>query len=57
MYNSVDRNSPFDQNIPELDMAHLQDLLRQQAQRRPLYENVAILGCGYVGSALADHWQ
>ncbi len=57
MYNSVDRNSPFDQNIPELDMAHLQELLRQQAQRRPLYENVAILGCGYVGSALADYWQ
>ncbi len=38
-------------------MAHLQELLRQQAQRRPLYENVAILGCGYVGSALADYWQ
>ncbi|MGK7872469.1 MAG: SDR family oxidoreductase [Xenococcaceae cyanobacterium] len=57
MYNSVDRNNPFDQNIPELDMAHLQELLRQQAQRRPLYENVAILGCGYVGSALADYWQ
>ncbi len=57
MNNSVDRNSPFDQNIPELDMAYLQKLLRQQAQRRPLYENVAILGCGYVGSALADYWQ
>ncbi len=57
MNNSVDRNSSFDQNIPELDMAYLQKLLRQQAQRRPLFENVAILGCGYVGSALADYWQ
>ena len=57
MYNSVDRNRPFDENIPELDMAHLQELLRQQAQRHPLYENVAILGCGYVGTALAYHWQ
>ena len=57
MYNSFDRNSPFDENISELDMAHLQEILRQQAQRRPLYENVAILGCGYVGTALAYHWE
>lgn len=57
MYNSVDKNGSFDQNIPELDMAQLQKLLRQQAQRRPLYENITILGCGYVGSALADYWQ
>ena len=57
MYNSVNRNNPFDENIPGLDMASLQELLRQQAQRRPLYENIAILGCGYVGAALAYHWQ
>ncbi|MEM9271635.1 MAG: SDR family oxidoreductase [Cyanobacteria bacterium P01_F01_bin.143] len=38
-------------------MAQLQKLLRQQAQRRPLLENVTILGCGYVGSALAYNWQ
>ncbi|MDJ0676797.1 MAG: SDR family oxidoreductase [Calothrix sp. MO_167.B42] len=38
-------------------MAYLQQILRQQAQRRPLYENVAIIGCGYVGTALAYHWQ
>ncbi len=57
MYNSVDRNSPNEPNIPELDMAHLQKLLQQQAQRRPLSENIGILGCGYVGSALADYWQ
>ncbi len=57
MYNSVDRNNPFEPNRPELDMAQLRELLRQQAQRRPLYENIAILGCGYVGSALADYWQ
>ena len=38
-------------------MAHLEKLLRQQAQHRPLSENIAILGCGYVGCALADYWQ
>ncbi len=57
MYNSVNRNSSFDPNLPELDLTHLQELLRQQAQRRPLYEKVAILGCGYVGSALGQYWQ
>ncbi len=57
MYNSVDENSSFEPNISELDMAHLQKLLRRQAQRRLLSENIAILGCGYVGSALADYWQ
>ena len=57
MRNSVDRDSPFDQNIPGLDMSQLQELLRQQAQRRRLYENIAILGCGYVGGAVADYWQ
>jgi len=57
MHNSIDGNSPFDPSIPELDMAYLQELLRQQAQRRRIYENVAILGCGYVGGALANYWQ
>ncbi len=57
MYNSVDRNNTFNQNIPEPDMAHLQKLLRRQAQRRLLSENIASLGCGYVGCALADYWQ
>ena len=57
MYNSVDENSPFEPNIPELDMALLQKLLQQQAQRRLLSENIAILGCGYVGCAIADYWQ
>jgi nucleoside-diphosphate-sugar epimerase len=57
MYNSTDSNSSFDSNSPALDMAYLQELLRQQAQRRPIYENIAILGCGYVGTALADYWQ
>ncbi len=38
-------------------MVHLEKLLRQQAQHRPLSENIAILGCGYVGCALADYWQ
>jgi nucleoside-diphosphate-sugar epimerase len=51
MYNSTDQNSP------ELNMDHLQQLIRQQTQRRPIFENIAILGCGYVGSALADYWE
>ena len=57
MYNSVNENSSFENNTPELDMAQLQKILRQQAQRRPLFENITILGCGYVGSALANYWQ
>ncbi|MGK7892377.1 MAG: SDR family oxidoreductase [Xenococcus sp. (in: cyanobacteria)] len=57
MYNSVNENNSFENNTPELDMAQLQKLLRQQAQRRPLFENITILGCGYVGSALAYYWQ
>ncbi len=57
MYNSVNENSSFDQNIPELDMAQLQKILRERAQQRPLCENITILGCGYVGSALANYWQ
>jgi nucleoside-diphosphate-sugar epimerase len=57
MYNSTDRNSPSDEIFPELDMSQLRELLRQQAQRRPFYENIAVLGCGYVGSTLADYWQ
>lgn len=57
MYKSVDENSSFEPNISELDMAHLQKLLQQQAQRRLLSEKIAILGCGYVGCALADYWQ
>ncbi len=57
MYNSVNENSSFDKNIPELDMAQLQKILRERTQQRPLSENITILGCGYVGSALANYWQ
>ncbi len=57
MNNSIDRNNPFDESIPALDMDLLSKLIRQQAQSRPLFENIAILGCGYVGSALAACWQ
>jgi nucleoside-diphosphate-sugar epimerase len=56
MYNSIDRNNPFDENIPALDMDLLSKLISQQPQCRPI-EDIAILGCGYVGSALADCWQ
>ncbi len=57
MHNSINENSSFENNVPKLDMAQLQQILRQQAQCRPLFENITILGCGYVGSALADYWQ
>ncbi|MFM7449611.1 MAG: SDR family oxidoreductase [Leptolyngbyaceae cyanobacterium] len=57
MNNSIDRNNPFDESAPTLDMDLLSQLIRQQAQNRPIFENIAILGCGYVGSALADYWQ
>jgi nucleoside-diphosphate-sugar epimerase len=57
MYNSIDRNNPFDENIPALDMDLLSKLIRQQAPCRPIFEHSAILGCGYVGSVLADYWQ
>ena len=57
MNNSIDRNNPFDEGAPTLNMDLLSQMIRQQAQNRPIFENIAILGCGYVGSALADCWQ
>jgi nucleoside-diphosphate-sugar epimerase len=57
MYNPIDRNNPFDEHIPAFDMDLLSKLIRQQAQSRSILENIAILGCGYVGSALAACWQ
>ncbi len=38
-------------------MAHLRQLMGQQTQNRPIFENIAILGCGYVGSVLAEYWE
>ncbi|MCY7368694.1 MAG: SDR family oxidoreductase [Chamaesiphon sp.] len=57
MYNSIDRNNPFDESVPALDMDLLRKLIGQQPQCEPILEHSAILGCGYVGSALADYWQ
>jgi nucleoside-diphosphate-sugar epimerase len=57
MYNPIDRNNPFDKHIPGLDMDLLSELILQQSQSRSSSENIAILGCGYVGTALADCWQ
>jgi nucleoside-diphosphate-sugar epimerase len=57
MYNPIDRNNPFDEHIPTLDMDLLQKLIGQQSRHRPIFENMAILGCGYVGRTLADYWQ
>jgi nucleoside-diphosphate-sugar epimerase len=57
MYNSSNKSDFFNQDKSELDLTSLIALLREQAQRRPLFENVAIIGCGYVGTALANYWQ
>jgi nucleoside-diphosphate-sugar epimerase len=57
MYDHLDRNNPFDEHIPTLDMNLLQKLISQQSRHRSIFENIAILGCGYVGSTLADYWQ
>ncbi len=59
MQESVNINSSFKQNLSEVDSAaHLEKLLRQQSQQPSPYENnLAILGCGYVGKALAKYWQ
>jgi nucleoside-diphosphate-sugar epimerase len=57
MYDSPDKNNPFGEPSSALDMDLLSKLIRQQTQSRPLFENIAILGCGYVGSAVAEYWQ
>lgn len=57
MYNFIDRNNPFDEGVPTLDMDLLRKLIGQQEQCQPILEHSAILGCGYVGSALAHYWQ
>ena len=57
MYNSIDRNNPFDESVPALDMDLLRKLIGQQEQCQPILEHSAILGCGYVGSGLAEYWQ
>ena len=57
MYNPIDRNNPFDEHIPTIDMDLLQRLIGKQSRHRPIFENIAILGCGYVGGTLADYWQ
>lgn len=58
----ADRNRSSDpnassQNMSGIDMVQLQSMLRQQAQQRRIYENIAVLGCGYLGGALAEFWQ
>ena len=57
MYNSNNKSDFFNQDKSELDLTSLIAILREQAQRRPLFENVAIIGCGYVGTTLANYWQ
>ena len=57
MYNFGNKSDISNQDNSELDMSSLRSILREQAHRRPLFENVAIIGCGYVGTALANFWQ
>jgi|JFJP01.1.fsa_nt_gi nucleoside-diphosphate-sugar epimerase len=57
MYDSIDKNNSSGETSSAFDMDLLAKLIRQQTQNRPLFENMAILGCGYVGSAVADYWQ
>ena len=38
-------------------MGQLRERLQQQVRQRLVKGNLAILGCGYVGSTLADYWQ
>ena len=57
MYKSNHKSDFFNQDTPELDLSSVEAFLRQQAQHRALFENVAIIGCGYVGTAVADYWQ
>ncbi len=57
MYNSNNQRDFSDSNTPELDLSELKALMRQQAQCRRLFDNIGIIGCGYVGTALADYWQ
>jgi nucleoside-diphosphate-sugar epimerase len=57
MFDPTDKSNHFNENTPAIDLNLLQRLISQQAERHPLFENIAILGCGYVGSALAEHWQ
>ncbi len=57
MYDSNNKSNFFNQDTPELDLSSVEAFLRQQAQHRALFENVAIIGCGYVGTAVADYWQ
>ena len=57
MYNSSNKSDFYDSDTPFLDLTELKALMRQQAQRRRLFENIGIIGCGYVGTAVADYWQ
>jgi len=57
MYDSMNDSNSVDPGLSDVVLTELRSLLRQQAQLPQLYENIAILGCGYVGSALADFWQ
>jgi nucleoside-diphosphate-sugar epimerase len=57
MFDPTDKSNSLNENTPAIDMNLLQQLINQQAERHPLFENITILGCGYVGTALAEYWQ
>jgi nucleoside-diphosphate-sugar epimerase len=53
---STDRDNSFDDRW-EIDMDLLGQLIGQHLKLYPLFENITILGCGYIGKALAEYWQ
>jgi nucleoside-diphosphate-sugar epimerase len=57
MYDSINTNNSSGEPSSALDMGLLAKLIRQQTQSRLLFEHLAILGCGYVGSAVAEYWH
>ena len=43
-------------SFPNFNLNNLQNRIVQQKPSRPFFENIAILGCGYVGTTLAEYW-
>jgi nucleoside-diphosphate-sugar epimerase len=43
-------------SFPNFNLINLQKRIVQQKPSRPFFENIAILGCGYVGTKLAEYW-
>ena len=46
-----------DPTISAKDIATLRERIDHLSQNQPYYQNIAILGCGYIGMALASCWD